>query len=142
MPKIKGRCIKTGLQNGKLMALIECNEKAPRKDEIVTLKWGSTRTVSQNKLYWLYLSWLINHGGLKDHGHFDPQALHENLKAHFLSEKIMDKGEFVAVENPTTTLMGKADFGEYFDKCDQFVQEFFGISTADFWTEYADRIGQ
>lgn len=138
MPKIKGRVQQVGYKNGKLLALIECNEKAPKKDEIVTLKWGSTRTLSQNALYWRYLSWLIDHGGLRDHGHFEPQALHDNLKSHFLSEKIMDKGQFVAVEEATTTLLGKASFGEYFDKCDNFIQEFFGISTAAFWEEYKE----
>lgn len=138
MPRIKGRVAQAGFKDGKLFALIQCNEKAPKKDEIVTLKWGSTRTNMQNALYWRYLTWLIEHGGLRDHGHFDPQALHENLKAHFLSEKIMDKGEFKAIEEPTTTTLGKSEFGEYFDKVDHFVAEFFGISTAAFWQEYEE----
>lgn len=139
MPKVKARVLQVGMKNGKLACLLECNEKAPRKDDIVTLKWGSTRTLAQNALYWKYLDWLIKHGGLRDHGHFDPQALHDNLKAHFLSEKIMDKGEFKAVEDPTTTTLGKAEFGEYFDKVDQFMLEFFQIDTKPFWDEYAER---
>lgn len=118
------------------MVLLECNEKAPKKGELVSLKWGSTRTMAQNRLYFLYLSWLIDHGGLKEHGHFDPQALHENLKAHFLSEKIMDKGEFKSVEEATTTELGKTEFGEYFQKCDDFMNEWFNINTAPFWEEY------
>ena len=136
MPKIKARVSQVGYKDGKLMALLQCNEKAPKKDEIVTLKWGSTRTHAQNSLYWLYLSWLIEHGGLKDQGHFSPDALHIDLKTHFLSEKIMDKGEFKAIEEPTTTDLGKAEFAEYVDKIDQFVQEFFNVSTAAFWQEY------
>ena len=138
MPKIKGRVSQVGYKDGKLFALIQCNEKAPKKDEIVTVKWGSTRTLAQNALYWKYLNWLIDHGGLKDHGHFDPQALHDNLKVHFLAEKIMDKGEFKAVEEPTTTMLGKTEFGEYFDKVDQFMLEFFDIDTKAFWEEYAE----
>ena len=138
MPKIKARVDQVGYRNGKLMALLECNERAPKKGEICTLKWGSTRTLSQNALYWKYLSWLIQHGGLRDHGHFDPQALHENLKAHFLAEKIMEKGEFKAVEDTTTTTLGKAEFGEYFDKVDQFMLEFFNVDTKGFWDEYAE----
>jgi hypothetical protein len=138
VPRIKGRCAQAGMKDGKLMALIECNEKAPRKGELVSLKWGSTRTLSQNRLYWKYLSWLIEHGGLKDHGHFDPQALHENLKAHFLSEKMMDKGEFKAIEEATTTDLGKCEFGEYFDKVNHFMIDFFNINPGPFWESYAE----
>lgn len=141
MPKIKGRCAQVGVKDGKLMALIECNEKAPRKGELVSLKWGSTRSLAQNRLYWKYLSWVIEHGGMKDHGHFSPEALHLDLKTHFLAEKIMDKGEFKAIEEPTTTELGKAEFGEYFQKCDEFLKDWFEIDTKAFWEEYADWVG-
>ena len=136
MPKIKGRVLAIKMIDGKMIATIQCNEKVPKISEIVSIKWGSTRTLAQNALYWVYLNWLINEGGLKDQGHFSPDALHLDLKTHFLAEKIMTKGQFVAVEEPTTTLMDKSSFGEYFDKCDQFVQEFFDISTSAFWEEY------
>lgn len=139
MPKIKARVDQVGYRNGKLMALLECNEKAPKKGDLCTLKWGSTRTLSQNALYWKYLYWLIQHGGLREHGHFDPQALHENLKAHFLSEKIMEKGEFIPIEETTTTTLGKTEFSEYFEKVDHFMLEFFNIETKAFWEEYAGR---
>ena len=139
MPKVKAVVHQVGIKDGKIMTVIECNEKTPKKGEIVTVKWGSTRSHSQNSLYWCYLNWLIEHAGLKDHGHFDPQALHQNLKVHFLSEKIMDKGEFKAVEEPTTTILGKSEFGEYFTKVDQFMFEFFQIDTTAFWTEYEGR---
>ena len=121
-----------------MIATIQCNQKIPKISAIVNISWGSTRTHAQNALYWLYLSWLIDHGGLKDQGHFSPDALHLDLKTHFLAEKIMDKGQFKAIEEPTTTTLGKAEFGEFFDRCDHFVQEFFGISTAAFWQEYKD----
>ena len=142
MPKVKTRCIQVGYKDGKLVAVLECNEKAPKKGEIATLKWGSTRTLSQNALYWKYLSWVIEHGGLKEHGHFSPDALHLDLKAHFLAEKIMDKGKFVAIEEPTTTDLGKTAFGEYFDKCDEFLKDFFGLDTQPFWIEYAEFYGK
>lgn len=140
--KVKARCLQSGIKDGKRLVVLECNEQAPKKGELVSVKWGATRTLSQNALYWKYLGWLIQHGGMKEHGHFDPQALHENLKAHFLSEKIMDKGQFKAVEESTTTDMGKAEFGDYFDKVDAFMMEFFQIDTRPFWEEYATFYGK
>ena len=139
MPKTKAIVQSIDIKNGELLATLQFNAKVPKRGELVTVKWGSTRTCSQNALYWKYLSWLIDHGGLKEHGHFDPQVLHENLKTHFLSEKVMDRGQFKAVEEPSTTVLGKTEFGEYIEKCDHFMNDFFGISTASFWAEYAER---
>lgn len=135
MPRVKARVKELKSVGPKLMAVLEFNEKIPKAGELVTVKWGSTRTLSQNSLYWIFLHWLIEEGGLKDQGHFSPEALHLDLKTHFLSEKIMDKGQFKAVEEPTTTTLGKTEFGEYLDKVDKFVQEFFGLDTSSFWTD-------
>lgn len=139
MPKVKARVRAHKIENGKLFVTLEFNERIPSIAEIVTVKWGSTRTNSQNALYWVYLAWLINHGGLRDHGHFCEQALHENLKAHFLSEKIMVKGQFKAIDDPSTTELGKAEFGEYMDKVDLFMKEFFNVDTSAFWEEHKER---
>ena len=133
MPKVQARVRSHKIENGKLFVTLEFNEKIPKIAETVTVKWGSTRTLAQNALYWVYLNWLINDGGLKNQGHFSADALHLDLKTHFLAEKIMDKGQFKAVEEPSTTTLGKAEFGEYLEKVDHFVQEFFGISTQGFW---------
>lgn len=139
MPKVKARVRSHKIEDGRLFVTLEFNERIPKISELVTVKWGVTRSLAQNALYWKYLSWLIEHGGLKEHGHFDPQALHENLKAHFLAEKIMQKGQFVAIEEGSSAILDKSEFGEYFTKCDHFVQEFFGISTQAFWDEYKER---
>lgn len=140
MPKVKGRVIKTKSEDGKFLALIQLNAKLPKDGEIVTVKWGSTRTLSQNSFYWVFLNWLIEHGGLKEHGHFSPQALHDDLKAHFLASKVMAKGQFVAIEEGTTTQLNRVEFGEYMDKVDIFMKEFFEVDTEPFWQEYRSKL--
>ena len=139
MPKVTGKILATKVdEEGRMLAKVQLNGKLPQKNESVVVKWGSNRSMAQNSLYWVYLNWVINEGGLKDCGHFCEQALHENLKAHLLSEKVFDRGKFKAIESSTTTTLNKSEFGEYFDKVDGFIQEFFGIDTRAFWQEYAD----
>ena len=133
MPKVQAKVLSSSVQNKSLVAVLEFNEKAPQRGELVTVKWGSIRSHAQNAIYWAYLNWLIDHGGLKEQGHFSADALHLDLKAHFLAEKIMDKGKFVAIEEGTTTTLGKAEFSEYMEKVDQFMKSFFNVDTEPFW---------
>jgi len=134
MPKVIARVLDTTIdEQGWLIGRVRFNSKMPPKGELGTFKWGSTRTLPQNSLLWVYYNWLIKDGGLEEHGHFSPQALHDNLKSHFLAEKIMVKGQFVAIEEPTTTTLSKSEFSEYFEKVDHFVQDFFGVDTNIFW---------
>jgi hypothetical protein len=138
MPKVKCRMVSSKWEEGQLIGTVRFDQKCPAAGELFTCKWGSVRTLSQNSLYWLYLNWLIEYGGLKGHGHFDPQALHLDLKAYFMAEKIFDKGQFkiIETEEPTTTDMTRSEFGEYMDKVDEKVKEFFEIDTSGFWEEY------
>lgn len=139
MPKVKATVLATEVDGkGRFLATIQMNRKMPREGDIVTVKWGSTRSTAQNSLYWLFLNWLINEAGLKEHGHFSAQTLHENLKAHFIAEKVFDKDKFKAIEESTTTLMNKLEFGEYMEEVNKFMGEFFEIDTAPFWKEYKD----
>ncbi len=136
MPKVQGRVLEIGNEGGMFFAKIQLNRKVPRIGENVIVKWGSQRTINQNSLYWVYLTWLINEAGLKDQGHFSPEALHLNLKQYLLAEKIFDKGKFKAIEESTTVTLNKVEFGEYFDRVDEVVNSIFEVNTAPFWEMY------
>ena len=142
MPTVAGKILKSGMKDGRFACLIALNREAPKAGESVKVKWGSTRTLPQNSLYWLFLHWLINEAGLKEQGHFSPDALHLDLKAHFLSEKVFSKGQFEAIEEGTTTTLTKSEFGDYFDKVNEFVKDFFDIDTAPFWDDYQESSGR
>jgi len=136
VPRVKAKVLKTKIVDGQLLARLQFNKKLPRVGEIVTVKWGSTRTLQQNAFLWTYYSWLLKHGGIQEHGFFCVEAIHSSMKAHFLSEKIMTKGEWKAVEEGSSTLLNKLEFGEFMERIDSFIVSFFGIDTSAFWQEY------
>jgi len=136
MPRVKAKVLATKIDNGQMLAKLQFNGSLPRSGEILTVKWGSTRTLPQNSLYWVYLNWLINDAGLKDHGHFFAEELHQNLKKHILPK---DKHE--SIEQVTTTDLTKSEFTDYFEKVDAFVREFFEIDTTPFWDEHRANYG-
>ena len=139
MPKVDAKILDTKVTpDGRLLAKVEFNKYLPRVGTKVAVKWGSIRNLSQNSLYWVYLNWLINEAGLKDHGHFSVEVLHYNMKQHLLAEKVLDKGVFKAVEEATTTMLDKVQFGEYLQAVDEFIREFFKIDTQPFWDEYKE----
>ena len=133
MPRVKCKMIKSWVQDRKLLAQVQFNMKCPPNNMLFEAHWGSKRTIPQNNLYWKYLSYLIEDAGLKEQGHFSPQALHLDLKQHFLSKKAMTKGEFKPIEEATTTTLSKSEFSDYLKMVDEFVCEFFEIDTSSFW---------
>jgi hypothetical protein len=137
MPRVQAKILSSTIDDhGHIIARVQFNHKVPKPGTIFTAKWGSIRTLSQNSLYWVFLHWLINDAGLKDQGHFSEDALHLDIKKHFIAEKIFDRGRFVAIEESTTTTMDKVEFGEFLEKVDFFVQDFFQIDTTPFWETY------
>lgn len=140
MPTTEAKVLKVGLKDGKNACLLQLNRLLPKQGMTVKLKWGSNRTLSQNSFYWVYLAWLINEAGLKDnHGYYSPQALHDNLKAYFLSEKIYDRKKFKQIESEsTTTLLTKSEFGEYVEKVREFMTDFFEIDSSPFFENYQE----
>lgn len=130
MPKVRAKVLAVKNEDGKLLAKIQLDGRLPAVNDIVSVKWGSVRTLPQNALYWTYLGWCINEGGLKEHGHFFADELHSNLKKHLLKDGILKEDEV------TTTDLTKSEFSDYFKAVDKFIQEFFEISTEPFWQDH------
>ena len=116
-------------------AAIALDSRILKVGDKITVHKGSRRTLPQNSFYWVYLNWLINNG-MSDLGHYSADALHNNLKAHFLADKIMEKGQFEAIEDGTTTTLNRVEFGLYIDKINEFMIDEFKIDTSPFFEEY------
>jgi len=113
------KVLKIGQKDGMLLVLLQINERQPEPGTIVSVQWGKKRTTNQNSLYWQFLTWCIEEGGLKEHGHFFPDVLHENLKQHLVKESTSDM---------TTT-----EFNDYFEKVKMFMKEFFEVDVDSFF---------
>lgn len=131
MPKLKGCVVRAGLtKGGEQMVLIRMDGKLPKPGEYVSLKWGVSRSNSQNALYWTFLQWLLDAGLKDEYGTTD--ELHESLKAAFLS-KINGAG---LLKIGSTTELDKMAFGEYMDKVNLCMADNFKIDTSEFWKDY------
>jgi len=140
MPRVKARVLKTQPTKGELKALLQFNGKLPKVGDIITCKWGSQRSTQQNKFYWLYLEWILEHGGLKDE-YLSVEELHETLKGRFLSKKVQTNLGFQTIRIGSTTELDKLAFGEYIDKIDKVMVDYCKIDTSPFFEEYRENYG-
>jgi hypothetical protein len=80
----------------------------------------STRTMAQNRFYWMYLEIICRETGN------DPDDLHEFLKQKLLIPEIVTikgrNGEYEVKKYKSTTKMNKLEFGEYMEKINALTQ--------------------
>lgn len=129
--KINGKVVKNLEKEGKKYSLVRL-DKQPKVGELVSIKWGATRSNSQNALYWTFLQWLMD-AGLKDE-YGSSEELHESLKAAFLSKT----NSLGLLSIGSTTDLAKDSFGEYMDKVNLAMAENCGIDTSEFWKQYEE----
>ena len=134
MPKVSATVLASKMIECKMFAKIRLNGSMPKEGDRLTVKWGRTRSNSQNNLYWLYLQFLWQDCNLKKE-YNTVEELHETLKATFLSKRVFhnDK-EFIHVKSTTT--LDKLAFGEYIKQIDNAMVEYHHCNTAPFWEEY------
>lgn len=136
MPKVTAIVLASKIIEGEMLAKIRLNGKMPKQGDKITVKWGRTRSNSQNALMWLFLGYLWQDCGLKDE-YSTIDELHETLKATFLSKRVFHSGkEFIHVGSTAT--LGKLEFGEYLERINKAMIEFHNIDTSEFWREYED----
>jgi hypothetical protein len=127
------------IQEDKKAVFIEltepCNFKLNQPIEVKEHK--KKRSLSQNALYWAYLTWIISPegGNLIDQGHFSPDALHEDIKS-WIETKYPHQFTARKINRFTTTELNTKEFNEYLAIVDrELMVQFFEINTAKFWGE-------
>jgi hypothetical protein len=133
----------TVIQDDKRAVFVELEEPAHFKinEEVVINKAKKVRTLPQNSLYWVYLTWIVdpNGGDLRSRGYFSVDALHLNIKGWI---KETHPQQFKVDKKFTTTTLTRQEFSQFFDLVNQelFI-EFFEIDTSPFWVDY-ERFGR
>jgi len=127
----------TVIQDDQKAVFVELIEPANFKmnDLVDIKKHKSKRSISQNRLYWAYLTWIISidGGGLIEQGHFSPDALHEDIKAWVVS-KYPHQFTTKKINKFTTTELDTKEFTEFINLIDrELMVSFFEIDTSKFW---------
>ena len=137
MPKVSGKAVKSVIKDSKFYCVIQLNGKMPKVGDKVVCKWGKPRTLSQNAFLWVFYDWLLDECNLKDE-YSCAEELHDTMKSAFLSKRhITPNGQAIKKVGSSTEL-GKIEFGEFMDKINQAVIEWYGIDTSEFWQTSAE----
>jgi hypothetical protein len=134
----------TVIQDDQKAVFVELTEPTKLKlgDEVDIKKHKRKRSLSQNRLYWSYLTWIISRegGGLIDQGHFSTDALHSDIKS-WIVDKYPHQFTAKEINKFTTTELNTKEFNEYLGIVDrELMVQFFGIDTSKFWGEVEERL--
>jgi len=105
------------------------NHELKPGDHIEIKKKKPRRSLDQNALYWLLLSFA------EKYLQMTPDEIHSGLKeAHLKEYRVMGNGDLFGYQQSTTGL-DKVLFGHYLDKCTMTLIEF-GVPCEIFWEKY------
>jgi hypothetical protein len=124
------------ISEDKKLILVDLKEPALKiklDDSVEVHKTRTIRTLKQNAMYYVFLEYCIEKG-LKGHGHFSVDGLHEDVKAW-----MQDAHKLEFQKGFSTADMGLAEFSRYFEIVDrELMNQFFGIDTSKFFQDYED----
>ena len=126
------------VQDDKKAVFVEFEEPCRFKmgDTVNVSDQKKKRTLKQNALYWVFLTWCIHPfgGDLQSQGHFSVDALHENIKEWFTATH---RRQFNINGKFSTTSLNKKQFKEFFDLVNlELMVDILGVDTSGFWDEY------
>lgn len=138
--KISARVLATKTdEHGRFLAKIQLNGKTPKVGDIIRCEWGKSRSVSQNKRYWLLLTWYVEEGGLDDYGYMTKEELHEKMKERLLQVEHTDGMGITTIRTRSTTELTTDEFKDYMDKLEALIFEYCEVSSQPFWEEFAQQ---
>jgi hypothetical protein len=125
----------TVIQDDKKAIFIQLDQPANFKmGELIDIKkHRRNRTLSQNRLYFAFLSWCISRegGDLISQGHWSVDGLHSDIKFWIASEH---PHQFNVDKLFSSAELNTKEFGEFIDIVDrELMVKFFGIDTDRFF---------
>ena len=143
MPNKCGRIIAIETRKDGTHVHVLMSDKVPKVGDSVRLRWGKSRSLKANALYWVYLEWVLTEGGLREQaGYVTVQEIHDSLKGHLLMVREQDSHGIMVIREKSTTELDSVAFSEYMEKVDFLINDFFEINTSPFWVEHAKMVGE
>lgn len=113
-------------------AIQELDEQNSYDVKVSKKRWN--RSISQNNLYWLWLTCIEQETGQ------DQSSLHEFFKAKFLGFEEIDVFDHEVVRVRSTANLDTSQFKEYLDKIQIYASVELGIELPDpqdkYWSEF------